>query len=285
MRAFAVVPIVPPDFHAKGTCALEELMVQAHASIDCLIIALSKGHFLIHTAIWVLFWHPLMAFIVPLFAAESLFTSSSETTDSLPNRLQRRLQTSSGAIHLVIALALFCGFTQALNSPNSAMSLLPVGVGVGFLFLLGGLWQRQKSRSGYTLRELLPSSRQALILALLLLGGYLVTAFSLRSEALPDSIGPHLTVWAIYAVLFLLLHLQRRRYVSGDFPPIPSLLRSNPKKTGLIFGVVFAVVSALAVIIKPMAVVVVLVSWVVGCGMGAILLLRAVVDVFRAKEG
>ena len=251
------------------------------------------GMYVVQSAILLLFWHPLMAFMLPLFAAEGLFTSSGETLASLPLGLRRRLGGRKTPVTVII-FAIFCGLYQAVGSPSPGVSLLS-GLAAGLVF--GGLslvWRRVTRGQAYPLRAMLPSRREALVLGALLLAVYLWQGITLRPEALPRSLGPHLTVWALYLLFGLLLALNLRRAPAlpqaeeGETPPSDS----EPAAAGsqhfiswkllAIFWAVFPLASAAGTLLKPAAAVVALLTWGIGLALGALLLLRSLLAPGRA---
>jgi hypothetical protein len=69
--------------------------------------------------------------------------------------------------------------------------------------LLVFLWLRAPGgtqRAGLTLRDLLPDGWQGLVIGVLLAAFYVATGLLIRPEAIPCTIVPHLSVWALYAL-------------------------------------------------------------------------------------
>jgi hypothetical protein len=245
------------------------------------------GVYVVQTAILLLFWHPVMAFMLPLFFSEGLFTTSRETWASLP-RFLRQKHSSRALTIAVILFAVFCGSYQANNSPSAGIALLScLAAGVvffGFTFL----WNRVTRHHHYRLRELLPSMREGIVLSSLLLILYIYLGITLRPEALPKTIGPHLTIWALYAFVGILLFINLRQAPtlesnpSNDLrPPVPSELELDPKlrfpwKYLLLFWVIFPVTSAVVSLVKPLAIVVILFSWGVGILGGLAIIVRSI---------
>ncbi|MCX7029656.1 MAG: hypothetical protein NTU62_05995 [Spirochaetes bacterium] len=146
------------------------------------------GVYLAQTAMLVLYWHPFMAFLVPLL------TSSTGVLDSVPTFLGPAVRTPR----------VFIGVSKAVNSPTPLHALVSVLSSAAVPGLLVLLWLRAPGadrRVGLTLSELLPDGRQGLVIGVLLAAYYVVTGFCIRPEAMPRTIVPHLTVWALY-VLF-----------------------------------------------------------------------------------
>jgi hypothetical protein len=161
------------------------------------------GVYLAQTAMLVLYWHPFMAFVVPLLACELLLTSSTETLDALPGFAARALRTR-WIVTAAIFGAAFIGVSKAVNSPapgHALASILSSAAVPGLLVLFWLAAPGSERRTGLTLRELLPDGRQGLVIGLALAAFYAVTGFSIRPGSMPRTIVPHLSVLALY-VLF-----------------------------------------------------------------------------------
>jgi len=130
--------------------------------------------------------------------------------------------------------------------------------------------------------------REGIVLSSLLLILYIYLGITLRPEALPKTIGPHLTIWALYAFVGILLFINLRQAPtlesnpSNDLrPPVPSELELDPKlrfpwKYLLLFWVIFPVTSAVVSLVKPLAIVVILFSWGVGILGGLAIIVRSI---------
>lgn len=241
------------------------------------------GVYVVHTALLVLFCHSVLAFMIPIFTAENLFTNSSETFDALPKRLQRLLGRPKSIFIVALLFGLFCGMNQSVNSPNPAASLLSAGSAVCVLFAFGLLFKRINRKYNYGMRELLPSNKQAFVLALLLLFMYLFWGVFILPGSLPESLLPHLTVWAIYAMLFFLLYYNLKGSEPIDESAVPSRLKSRWWKIGIAFGLAFPAGSAILVPVKKISAIIMLASWITACFAGAGILVYLFVNILRGK--
>lgn len=234
------------------------------------------GVYVVQTAILVLFYHPLMAFVLPLIACESLFTSSRETLRCLPKRLQRWLRLRT--IPTVAILATYCALFHSLSAPSWTLSFVSsLASGVVFL-LLAWWWLRRRLNEAYDLRSLLPDDREAKWLIALLLFGYLWQGILLRPEALPRTLVPHLTVWAMYLLFGGLLYLHLRRAPTAQTAVAVKPHACPSQRTIWTFWGVFCAMSAFAPAVKTAAGVVVLISFLLGIGAGTLLVLRSAVE-------
>jgi hypothetical protein len=160
------------------------------------------GVAVVETLLLVLFWHAFMAFIIPLFLAETALTSSREVFSLLPGWAKRAL-TSGKAPVLAATLVFAAGVFQSIGTPTPLDSLASGLLNSGFLILLVLAWRRAGGH-GYSLRELLPSPRGFKAMLALLGLVYLALGLLLRPEELPE-LGAQATVWAMYALFGLLI--------------------------------------------------------------------------------
>jgi hypothetical protein len=232
------------------------------------------GLYVTQTAVLVLYWHPLMAFIVPVVVGETLFTSSREAVRALPRWLLGNHEDAGRHAWLAGALGVFCGISKALNAQSPLEGLASAASALGVLLLLGMLWKKA-GWTGARFRDLLPSAREAVGVGLLLGLLYLVLGAGIRPEALPRGVVPHLSVWILYTILIALFMRVTRRspgegQVEGGEPPAPMQLRPI-----MIFVVAFGLTLAVAASVKPITTFAVLITWAVGCAVGSMLLAQA----------
>lgn len=241
------------------------------------------GLYVTQTAVLVLYWHPLMAFIVPVVVGETLFTSSRESLRALPRWLQGGRGEAVRRAWLPAAFGAFCGISKALNARSPLEGLFSAASGVGVLLVLAVLWRR----TGCSLarfRDLLPSRREAMVLGVLLGLLYVVMGVGIRPEALPRALVPHLSVWLMYLLLIGLFLREPRHSRSGslevDAEP-PSQVRLRPV---MVFLVSFGLTLVLATSVKSITTVAVLLTWAAGCAAGAFLLAQAVWIAFPLRR-
>ncbi len=240
------------------------------------------GIYVVQTIVLVLFWHPLMAYIVPVFFAENLLTGSSETFEALPKRLRDAFRTKSGWTKFVILFAVYASLCKSFSAGNALLTFLSSASNIGILIGLGWWWNKICAGRNLTFRDVLPSKKEFNVLASLLLAMYVVMGIFVRSEALPRTIVPHLTVWIIYAALFVLLYFNMKR-AAEITEPTPAPFHRQALRTGVILLIALSILPVLLLPVKIITIVLVLLSWVVGCTVGAILLVRSLRAVFPVK--
>jgi hypothetical protein len=153
------------------------------------------------TLILVLFLHPLLAFVVPMYFTEVLCTNSSEIDQGLPARARAIIgKHPVRAIGLLMALL---GFMQFVNSKSVLQSFLS-GAGNSVVLGLALLWWRKSGGAAYSLRELLPGSKGIKIFGGLLLCWYLLWGVAINYKSIPGILHGQLTIWLIYAGLLII---------------------------------------------------------------------------------
>lgn len=155
------------------------------------------GIALFETLLLVLFWHSVLAFMLPVFIGETCLTKSREIAGLLPGPVRKR-----GKLLLVL-LTVFGGLFTSVNSPSAARSLLST-CGSGAVVLLLMLVWRRTGGTRYAMRDLLPSQRGLVAVAVAMVLMYVGYTRILEWDKLPDW-GPQVTVWLIYAGLIWLL--------------------------------------------------------------------------------
>jgi len=225
----------------------------------------------------VLFWHPFLAFIVPLFAGETLLTRSRNILNGLPSRLQQLFDSEKKFYVLLALLALTMGAIQAAGSPSPGRSLLSGLSTTAVLLLLTYSWHRTKGKS-YDIQALLPSRREFAVLLVMTLAMYVIFGISLRPEALPGLL-PQSTICLNYVLLFALLILSLRKskrmtLAEATLPPVPFSW-----KTLLMLALLFTFSSTLGnLVLAPFSDVFFLLAWLIWGGVGIVTFLLAVKD-------
>lgn len=233
------------------------------------------GIYVIQTVVLVLFWHPFMAYILPVFLAENLCTDSSETFAALPPKMRAMLSDKSKWTWTIIVFAIYFAIYKSFGTPDWVTAFVSGLSNIAVLFGLGVLWRHVKGERKLTFRDVQPSKKEAVVLGLLLLLAYVVQGLLLRPEALPHTLGPHLTVWIIYAVLFTLLYFNVKRASGITDEPQPAPFKGLAVRTAFLFALIVPLLSVILLQIKIVSIILVLLSWLAGCLLGAIILIRS----------
>jgi hypothetical protein len=211
----------------------------------------------------VLFWHPFMAFIIPLFVGESILTNSSKIINGLPNKIRQLFNSKKKSYTLLLSLSLIFGIFQSINSPSSMHSLLSGLSTTAVLILLTYIWRNKTKGKEYDIQTLLPNKKEFSVLATLLIIMYIVMGIYLRPEALPELV-PQLIIGLVYAGLFVLLffHLRKSRKMI-----LPECFNSPIKfswKILILLSLLFAIFStASKCIVAPFKDIIMLIFWLV----------------------
>jgi hypothetical protein len=235
------------------------------------------GIAVVETTILLLFWHPFMAFILPLFASESLLTRSRDILAGLPGPLRRLFSSRKRTYTVLLLFALICGINQAGVSPSPiysiASDLLAFVIFTPLLYMY-----RRKGLQKYDIRQLLPGRREFVVLLLWLLSIYLVFGLGIKPETLRNLL-PQLIVWLLYAVFLLLLYLSLKKSKGMNLPSASFPIRFSWRLYGAFF-LIITFVSALISLV-PFRVIITLIGLFVGTFTGLILLALSVRDLWK----
>jgi len=244
------------------------------------------GVAVLETIILVLWWHPVMAFLVPLLVAETALCRSRHVARALPRRLQRMLfgkRSTAVLFGLAVLLGLLLSSTHT-RRPTAGHVFVSGLASVGVLFLLVWLWRRATRGVRLALPELLPSGREVVLLCLCLALQYVGLGVLIRPEALPGA-GPQASVWLLYAaaVAGLVLSLRQPR-------PAPLFgLGESPDRFSwrLWFGLAAVLVvtgTASRLLLGPRTWLFLIANLVVGVPVGIGVLVLCVRDVLRPRR-
>lgn len=146
----------------------------------------------------VFFWHPFMAFILPLFVGESLGTNTRWVRSQLPGWF-----TNPTRCRLLISVAGAAVAHGMLTGSATVAAISTVSAAVVFV-AVARWWRRYGRSEEWTLRDLMPNDRQGRWLAALLSVQYAIFIPLWNPEKMPPLSG-HLVVWLLYGGFGLLL--------------------------------------------------------------------------------
>ena len=232
------------------------------------------GVAVVETALLVLFWHSFMAFIVPLFLAETLLTSSREMFVYAPS-WAKRILTSSRSQTFGYALALCSGLFSSQGAPTALHALASGVISSVLLWAMVSRWLHMGG-NGHSFRSLLPGPRGSRVLVALLLLDYLALGAILRPEELPG-VEAQATIWALYLIFGLLLYMgvKRSRAIEASDE---SYEMSLSARRWLIFSALFTAGSVIGRL-TGLGFAVVLALWLAAIAFGVVMLALTVRNV------
>jgi len=215
------------------------------------------GVYVFETVGLVLFWHPVVAFLLPVVVVETVATASDR---SLRPPLAGHRYSRPLVIALLFYLLLFQG---ALGGPLRA--LLGNAVALSLLVVAVLAWRRTGGHT-HDMRALLPDGRPLGVLAVCLVGVSVALGALIRPEALPRRPVPHFLILSMYLVAGGLLAVLLR----GDRIPSQGVsVRVTWRRILTGAGVIVLASPLLGVVGVPFAVLVFLSYYAVGVGVGA----------------
>lgn len=239
------------------------------------------GIAVIEVVVLALFWHPFMAFIIPLFVGENMLTNSRKIAKGLPNRIKRLFNTRKKSYILLVLFAVLLGIFQSANSFSPLHSLLSAFSTTAVLVLLICLWRNKTKGKEYDIQALLPNKGEFLVLLTLLIVMYVVMGIFVRLEALPGFV-PQLIIWLMYAGLFILLVLSLRKSRKIILSETIGSPMEFSWKTFVILSLFFAVSSAVSkFLLGSFRGIIILMVWLIGGIIGILILFLAIRDLFR----
>lgn len=238
------------------------------------------GVAMVETAVLVLFWHPFMAFIVPLFVSESTLTGSREILSGLPGPISRWFSTPRRMHAAIIAFALLCGINIGAQAPSPLHAIFAC-VSTGLIFMALVLIYRHLGLQRYDIRQLLPTKKEFAVLLGLLLLMYVILGLGIRPETLGNLL-PQVIVWLLYAFFAVLIWLSLKRSARLDLPARDFPIRFT-RRWFLAFLMITTFVAALVSLI-PFRVYIVLLFLFIGVLTGAFLLALAIRDALRLRR-
>jgi len=243
------------------------------------------GVAVIETLILILWWHPFMAFLVPLLVGETVLCRSRHMARALPERLRRILFGRRATVVLVVlavlAGLLFC--SAHTTRPSVVHILLSVVPSAAVLFALVWLWRRTTRGVRMSLPDLLPTNREFVLLCICLGLQYVVLGIVILPDSLPG-LGPQASIWLVYAVMIAGLWLALRR------PRLPSVLelQDPPDRFSWRLWLALAGVIAVTAVVTRLALglgtwAFMIVSLAVGAPIGVATLVLCIRDVVRRR--
>ena len=243
-------------------------------------IWLFQGVAVVEAMVLVLFWHPLLSFILALFTSESLLSRSREILSGLPQMFWGLFATPFRTYAVIFGAALLCGLYQGTLVPSplySIASTVAAGTVLGILIFV----YRRTGLHRYDIRKLLPTPKEFIILMVLLFSMYAIYGLAIRRDALPGTV-PQLIILGTYVLLFGLLYLSLKRSRRVRLPPLNFPVRFSWLKYAVFFiaiGLASAIMSLAAFRETAHTA-----FWYAGIALGLILLALSAIDLLQRPE-
>ncbi|MCE5207586.1 MAG: hypothetical protein LLG42_04660 [Chloroflexi bacterium] len=197
------------------------------------------------TLMLVLFWHPLMSWIVPLFTADGLLNSSKTLKIRLPFQWLNRVKP----VFLAAVPGGIMGIIHGASISKPAPALFSALSSTLVIWLLLRLWRHETGRTVFTMTQLMPSTKQWKVFAFLLAADYIVLGFAVRPAAFPSLAG-HIIVAIMYVVIGGLLLLSskadRKLQTQTEEVQTSSAYLKISSKNWLVFSAGFVILSVIA---------------------------------------
>ncbi|OPY26886.1 MAG: hypothetical protein A4E28_02263 [Methanocella sp. PtaU1.Bin125] len=235
------------------------------------------GVAVVETAVLLLFWHPFMAFIIPLFVSESMLTRSREVLAGLPRPLLWLFSGRKRGFAMLLAFMLYCGVNLGGQSPSplnaivSALLAFVVFTPLLYLYRRRGLHQ-------YTMRQLMPTKRELAVLLVPLALIYLVMGLGFRAEVL-FNLWPQAVVWLMYAAAIALLSLSMRKSKRLAIAPAGFPVRLSKELYVGLFCVL--ILTSAVVSMVPFRLLIVLAFLFIGTIAGAGIFVLSLIDIVK----
>jgi hypothetical protein len=186
----------------------------------------------------VICWHPLMAFMAPIFTAAA---STRNGAVVLPERSVKWLGDGRQTFLAAAALGAFAGLSHGMAVDRIQVFALLNGA---VLVILLYIWRNITRKWDASMNELLPLGRELYILGAILAVYFLLLGYGIRRDAIPGFEG-QFTIWLLY-VFFLGLTIRTSR------TPKPLIPSETPRLPPASFAVY---VLSLAVIAMPVGII------------------------------
>ncbi len=231
----------------------------------------------------VLFWHPVMAFLVPMISAEWLLNLRPAIIPTIGEKWGlrffnfRNLCIAGGVIGICLG-AMLADPAVVLGSALSST-----------LVILLITWFCRKTNPGERIfmHRLLPDGRIWYVFILLLMIDYVILGLVLRPEALPP-VANQSTIWVAYLVVFLLVNKARHSQPENLEEVEPGIGITVPllsiSRIAIILGILFSSALISSFLLPSIKNQVFLAVWGFGIPAGIFLFYRSVKWLFLPKK-
>jgi hypothetical protein len=225
-------------------------------------IVILNGVAIIETAVLILFWHPIISFIIPLVLADQTMSKNPTIISTFPIWLSNFI--TNNYFKLTLFYAVLFGITHSLGLNNLWSLLASISLLASTICLIL-LWTKT-TKNKYTFSELLPNKTQTFVLMCVLIVFYIISGITLRHESIPG-LPAQAIIWVIYILVAALIFFESRRYPIITSPVTLTLSRQQK----LIATTLFLAVSASAPLIGSNLVTIIstVVNWTISILIGS----------------
>ncbi|MBD3254504.1 MAG: hypothetical protein GF383_05395 [Candidatus Lokiarchaeota archaeon] len=172
------------------------------------ILGLVAGIAVVEFIVLVFFWHPFMAFIIPIITYESLALSKmenlSESQDLLFKSHLPYLEKNSKFYYFIVVMVLLGAAFLSVNSGyNIVIAVIAASSSVILIYML------YRFSDKLTVHSLRFGKKGMTILIIYIVALYLFTFFSLMPENIPQSPVPILIIVGFYGITIALIYLSK----------------------------------------------------------------------------
>jgi hypothetical protein len=161
----------------------------------------------------VFFWHPILAFVIPILIFES-FAKSQDSTLKLESRIfishlpylnKKKKKTLLFALFLVLAGSAFLSLNTGYNLYVAVIAILG---SIGLIFLFYKI-STKKCANNFSIYSLKLGKKGFTIIIIYILLLYIITFFILLPERIPTSIIPFLIIICFYVFIGFMLRISK----------------------------------------------------------------------------
>jgi len=229
-----------------------------YMSSDKPIIGTLFGVSIAEFPILVLFWHPIMSFLLPILTYEIVTNQVITTHNSLIKK------TKLKTMIILVCLLCFSSFIANGNSYHLLSTNLALVVTLFIVILLSIIVKRKNFFS------LIISNKRLIIISGYLVILYLLTFFYLLPESIPNQVAPYLTIIIFYLFIIFLITKIRHETIEIQNP-----LESTYRPSDLIkFSLLIIIFVNIACVVPFISNIVLILSYIVLNILGIIIFIK-----------
>ncbi|TFG05157.1 MAG: hypothetical protein EU539_09680 [Promethearchaeota archaeon] len=222
------------------------------------VLALVGGIAVFEFSTLVFFWHPVLAFVMPILVFES-FTLSQESNLSLeerifPSHLPYLKKDNKRFLYFCVFIIILGSAFLSINTGfNILVVIIAISGSIGLIFLFYYLI-KQKAPNSFSIYSLKLGKKGLSIVVIYLVALYVITFIFLLPERIPSSILPILIIIGFYGFIGLTLKVSKPSdEIKGEEIEINEIYSANFffKLFGLllVLGIIFCLVPIIGILV------------------------------------